>query len=157
MMGDYGIKTPQQFDKVLVSSRIRPAAFPEPVIVDTDPYYMLHLGNRQGPLIGAISFAQRDPLAPPDIGWCLLDTYHRQGYASEAAIEVLRMLKEDLGVKDIICWPGKNNVASQKTAKRVGSVGEGRAKNVKGEDVLVYVLPGMHFDSDLTLSIYGGS
>lgn len=153
-MGDFGIRTPEAFDELNMSTRLSPAVFSSPITVDTDVYYVLQVDN-QGPLIGGVSIAQRSPRVPPDVGWCVLEDYQKNGYATEAAKELLRMVRDHLGIKEVITWPGQQNLPSQKVANRVGFVEGGLMKDESGEETVVYVLPGMDFDNTLTLSLYG--
>lgn len=154
-MGDFGITNPEAFDKLNFGTRLSPCVFPIPVIVDTDVYYLMHLGNNDGPLMGGVSLAQRGSSVPPDVGWCVLEEYHGKGYASEAAKELLRMAREDLGIKEIMCWPGKGNLPSINVAKKIGLVEWGQFKDDNDQDALVFVLPGMHLDSNVVLKLYG--
>lgn len=158
-MGDFGIRTPEAFDELNVSTRLSPELFFKPIAVDTDVYYLLRLGHEEvgGKLIGGVSLAQRSLHVPPDIGWCVLEEFQRNGYATEAAKELLRMVREVLGITEVITWPGKHNEPSQKVAKRVGFVESGLTIDETGEEVVVYVLPGMNFDGTQaqTLSLYG--
>jgi RimJ/RimL family protein N-acetyltransferase len=153
-MGDFGIRTPEAFDELNISTRLSPAIFPSPITVDTDVYYILSLGNGE-PLIGGVSIAQRNPIIPPDVGWCVLEEYQMNGYATEAAKELLKMVREHLKIKEVIAWPGQQNLPSQKVALRVGFVEGGSTRDENGEEVVIYVLPGMDFDGISTLSLYG--
>lgn len=136
-MGDFGITTPAQFDVLLTSTRL--SFFP-----DTDIYYLLSLPS-SSVLIGGISLSQRNPRLPPDIGWCLLEPYHGSGYAAEAARELLRYMGE-VGVREIMAWPGVGNGASVRTAEKVGLVYAGEIEDEEGKPALVYILPGMDFE-----------
>ncbi|MCJ1309305.1 hypothetical protein MMC25_002964 [Agyrium rufum] len=153
-MGDYGIRTPAQFDAMKRGSRlsVTSSGGKEP---DTDIYYLLHLGDKDGDLMGAVSLMQRAASTPPDTGWILLEDFHEKGYATEAATELLRFSKEDLGIKELITWPGALNRQSQRVAQKLGFVEGGQVKDKEGNLNLVYILPGMKFDKNMLLSIWG--
>ena len=153
-MGDFGIRTPEAFDKLNSGTRLSSSIFPMPVSVDTDVYYLVHLTDESGPLLGGVSVTQRGNV-PPDMGWCMLEEYHGRGYATEAAKDVLRMVREDLGVQELIAWPSTTNIPSNKVALRVGFVEGGKVKDESGKEQVVYILPGMQFDHNVKLSLYG--
>jgi RimJ/RimL family protein N-acetyltransferase len=153
-MGNFGITTPPAFDELNSSSRHSSLVFKETVEVDTDVYYLPHLGDENGPLMGGISLAQRGSNIPPDMGWCMLEVYHGKDYAVEAAKEVLRFAREDLGIEEVIAWPGAQNLPSINVPRRVGFVEGNRTMTENGEQV-IFVLPGMSFDGNVKLSMYG--
>lgn len=76
-------------------------------------------------------------------------------YAAEAGKELLRMVREDLGVREIITWPGANNQRSIRVAQKIGFVEGGSIRTSDGGVSVVYVLPGMVFDSSMALSLWG--
>ena len=153
-MGDFGVRTPAQFDAMNRGSRLSEAntGGKEP---DADVYYLLHLGDKAGPLMGAVSLMQRAASTPPDIGWCLLEEFHGKGYASEAAMGLLRFSRETLKIKELITWPGASNLQSQRVAQKLGFREGGKVKDKEGNLNLVYILPGMTFDKDMLLSVWG--
>ena len=153
-MGDYGVRTPAQFDAMNRGSRLSRVnnGGKEP---DVDVYYILRLGKENGTMMGAVSLMQRAASTPPDMGWCLLEEFHGKGYASEAAKEVLRFAQEDLGIKELIAWPGSSNFQSQRVVQKLGFVEGGEIKDKEGSLNLVYVLPGMKFEKNMFLSIWG--
>ena len=153
-MGDCGIRTPAQLDALNHTIRLSPSAC-EGRLPDADIYYFLRLGNESGPLMGAISLAQRAASNPPDIGWCMLEQFMGRGYAAEAGNEVLRLAKEDLGVREIIAWSGIQNARSIRVAQKVGLMEGGKIQSSDGSLVVVYILPGMEFDSSIRLSLWG--
>lgn len=108
--------------------------------------------------MGGVSLAQRGPNVPPDIGWCLLEKWHGKGYATEAAGEFLRYVREEFGCRDVITWPGNGNKESRRVSEKLGFVEAGTVKAMDGgeEDDIVYALPGMDFKVDgLVLNMYG--
>lgn len=153
-MGDYGIRTPAQFDALNSATRLSPSIC-EGRIPDTDVYYLLRMGGKSGPLMGAVSLAQRAASTPPDMGWCILEQFMGQAYAAEAGKELLRLAREELGVKEIIAWPGAKNQRSIRVAQKIGFVEGGTIKTSDGGLDNVYILPGMVFDVDIALSLWG--
>lgn len=148
-MGDFGITTPAQFDVVNLATRLS-RTYCQGLDPDFDFYYLLRIGDKNGPLAGGISLAQRSASVPPDIGWCILEKYMGKGYATEAAREFVRYLQEDFGLNTIICWPGSTNRESRRVAEKLGLVEAGtlQSKEEPGTFDVVYALPGMklHFD-----------
>ena len=78
-----------------------------------------------------------------------------QGYAAEAGKELLRLVREEIGVTEIITWPGAENQRSIRVAQKIGFVEGGTVEARDGGLKTVYVLPGMVFDSGVALSIWG--
>lgn len=153
-MGDYGVRTPAQFDALNFATRLSPSTC-EGRVPDTDIYYLLRMGHKSGPLMGAVSLAQRAASTPPDMGWCILEPFMGQGYAAEAAEELLRLAREELGVKEIVSWPGIRNQRSIRVAQKIGFVEGGSINTSDGTLIVVYILPGMVFDSVINLSLWG--
>lgn len=158
-MGDFGIRTPAEFDVVNHATRLT-GTYCQGFIADFDFYYILRLGSKDGPMIGGVSVAQRSPSVPPDIGWCVIEEYMGKGYAAEGAKEFLRYLREDFGLQEIMVSPGSTNRESRRVAEKLGFVvgGDFSFKDLPGEVEVAYVLPGMEFTSEryLGLSMWGG-
>lgn len=155
-MGDFGIRTPAQFDALNHATRLSPSAC-EGRIPDTDVYYLLRMGQKSGPLMGAVSLAQRAASTPPDMGWCMLEQFMGQSYAAEAGRELLRLSRDTLGMKKIMTWPGIKNQRSIRVAQKIGFVEGGTIESSDGGLNVVYILPGMLFDSGMALSLWGGN
>lgn len=153
-MGDFGIRTPEQFDAMNRGSRLHSKTI-HGLDSDIDVYYILRLGEETGPLIGGVSLMQRAVSTPPDLGWALLEEYHGKGYASEAARELLRFAREDMRVEEVIAWPGVTNQQSQRVAQKAGLVRGGEIKDQEGNLTVLYMLPGMKFDEHMVLSMWG--
>jgi RimJ/RimL family protein N-acetyltransferase len=157
-MGDFGIRTSAEFDALNRATRLT-GAYCEGMVPDFDFYYILRIGDEDGPMIGGVSIAQRGASVPPDIGWCVLEAYMGKGYATEGAKEFLRYLREDFGLQEIMAWPGATNRESQRVAQKLGFIEGGtvRSKEEPGKVDVVYILPGMEFsfDNELTISMYG--
>jgi RimJ/RimL family protein N-acetyltransferase len=126
------------------------------VVPDFDFYYILRIGDKDGPMIGGVSVAQRGASVPPDMGWCILEPHMGKGYATEGAKEFLRYLREDFGLQEIMVWQGSTNRESRRVAYKLGFVEGGNVRSAEepGTVDVVYVLPGMKF-KDLTLSMLG--
>ena len=76
-------------------------------------------------------------------------------YAAEAGKELLRLATQDLGIKEIITWPGAKNQRSIRVAQKIGFVEGGKIRTSDGGLNVVYILPGMAFDSSIALSLWG--
>lgn len=159
-MGDYGVRTPADFDKLNTATRVSPSAFTKlksPVDVNIDLYYVIKLreGPETGALLGGVSLAQRSVRVPPDMGWAVLERFHGQGYATEAARALKQLVQDQLGVREIMAWPGVENMHSINVAKKLGFIYGGKARDETGKETVVYVLPGMEFDENTILSHFG--
>lgn len=136
-MGDFGITTPEQLDALNKSTRI--ISFP-----NVDLIYIIS-PKSDGELIGAVTLAQRTKDLAPDIGWALREGYMGKGYATEAATELLRALREEMGIKDVCTWPNEGNRESNRVAEKLGFVNGGTVRDLKegGKEVPIWILPGM--------------
>lgn len=156
-MGDFGIRTPEDFDKLNSSTRLAASLFANSVKIDTDIYYLARIKDSEAPLIGGVSACQRNSKVPPDMGWCFLEQYHGQGYATEAAAALIQLLRDQLGITEVVAWPGIHNLPSINVARRVGFVEGPPLKDDSGGENCVFILPGMKLDDNITLSLYGES
>jgi RimJ/RimL family protein N-acetyltransferase len=157
-MGDFGIRTPAEFDALNNATRIT-RAYSQGMVPDLDFYYIIRISGEDGPMIGGVSLAQREAAVPPDMGWCIQEPHMGKGYATEGAQEFLRYLREDFGLQEIMVWPGSTNRESCRVAQKLGFVegGSVRSKEEPGKVDVVYVLPGMklNLEKDHTLSLWG--
>ncbi len=55
-----------------------------------------------------------------EIGWRLASKHFGNGYATEAAREVLRFAFQDLGLKEIVAFTVPDNLPSQNVMKKIG-------------------------------------
>jgi RimJ/RimL family protein N-acetyltransferase len=62
------------------------------------------------------------------IGWLLDPAYGGQGYATEAAAEVLRICFEDLGLRRVVAGAFADNASSLRVMDRIGMRIEGRTR-----------------------------
>ena len=82
---------------------------------------------------------------PPDIGWAIADAHMSNGYAPEAAREVLRWAREDFGFKTVVVLLGGTNSRSNRVAEKLGFVDGYQIPDSEGKDQLynVLILPSM--------------
>jgi RimJ/RimL family protein N-acetyltransferase len=87
--------------------------------------------EHDGVVVGDLMFALEDPWAQDEIkdrakgtqselGWVIAPGHTGQGYASEAAAEMLRISFEDLGLRRVIAQCFADNVASWKLMEKLG-------------------------------------
>jgi RimJ/RimL family protein N-acetyltransferase len=55
-----------------------------------------------------------------ELGWVIAPTHAGQGYATEAAAELLRICFQDLGVRRVIAQCLADNLASRRLMERLG-------------------------------------
>lgn len=152
-MGDYGIRTEAQFNAL--NDSVRLSAFP-----DIDICYMISLKSSKDELIGGISLAERTKDLAPDMGWALREGYMGKGYATEAAREVLRVLREEVGIRDICTWPSEGNKESNRVAEKLGFVDGGvvRVRDEGGKEAKIWILEGMErIREGLEIGMWGES
>lgn len=70
--------------------------------------------------IGLCGVFRREGLDDPDIGFVFLPEFRGHGYAGEAAQEVLRHAREDLGLKRLTAIVSSENAASIGLIKKLG-------------------------------------
>ncbi len=94
-------------------------------ILDNDEahYWVVRLKHNSLP-IGIITFMLRSYLSHYDYGFAFLPEYGKQGYAFEAAAEVLKELKKNPEYKQILAITLPDNVSSIKLIERLGFVFE---------------------------------
>jgi RimJ/RimL family protein N-acetyltransferase len=139
-MGDYGIRTKEQLDALHDATRIT-----SPIKLDRELIYLISLTSHPEELVGAVTLAQRCREIYPDIGWALKEQFIGKGYATEAAAEFLRALRDEIGIRDICTWPDEKNVPSNRVAEKLGFVEGGtvRVSDEGGKEAVVWILPGM--------------
>ncbi|KUJ19479.1 uncharacterized protein LY89DRAFT_491530 [Mollisia scopiformis] len=158
-MGDYGIRTASQLDALNQATFLRsPISFPQELIYILQLHLKSDAETETETMIGAVTLAQRSSTIPPDIGWALLPAYMGKGYATEAAGELLRWVRESWGV-GVCTWPDERNGGSVRVAEKLGFVDGGFVRSVDGhgevrdedegrvdgggELIRTWVLPGM--------------
>lgn len=73
-----------------------------------------------GEMIGICGLFRRENLPDPDIGFSLLPGYRGKGYAGEAAIEMVRHAREDLGIKTLTALVSPTNRPSIGLIEKLG-------------------------------------
>lgn len=148
-LGDLGVRSPAQFDALNAVARLRGDKFKDGV-ADADLYYLIRLGSRspEGELIGGISLCQRvvgAVVLPPDMGWAVTEAQMSEGYATEAAREVLRFVRNDFGVEGVIVLPSAANPRSNRVAEKLGFTDGGQIPDGDrpGQMYNVLILPDM--------------
>ncbi|WP_424768437.1 GNAT family N-acetyltransferase [Paenibacillus sp. sgz302251] len=79
-----------------------------------------------GKLIGGVGIHASDRQG--EMGYCLHPDYWRQGYASEAAAEMLRFGFRELGLHRIFATCRPDNIGSASVMKKIGMLYEGRLR-----------------------------
>jgi RimJ/RimL family protein N-acetyltransferase len=93
-----------------------------------------------GQIVGDLFLALATPYAQVEVrdgaadteavlGWLLDPAYTGQGYATEAATELLRICFEDLGVHRVVAGAFADNAASQRIMVKIGMRIEGIARS----------------------------
>lgn len=141
---------------------------PEWCTITAPPRGMFHLiylpgstsagEDEQDQLIGMIGVNFRRELPWPDLGYGVKGAFEGKGYATEAAEEVFRFWRDDVGIRNMVICTLMNNVKSQKVAEKLGFVEGGDLKVVfgsgpdeKDNDSKGYLLPGMTWVNGLRL------
>ncbi|KAH8800628.1 acyl-CoA N-acyltransferase [Xylogone sp. PMI_703] len=101
--------------------------------------YFLSLVEIPDVFIGFVSL--RQTLRIPDLGYGLLSPYWGRGYATEAATELLRYARQDIGLREVIGYTMKGNGKSQNVLRKIGFVDCPSTESEKGGkkiDVLIW-------------------
>ena len=71
---------------------------------------------------GALTGNLADNLLSPEVGlfWGIMPAYRRRGYASEAAEALVAFIFDTLKLRQVVATTERENVASQKTMKKLG-------------------------------------
>lgn len=93
--------------------------------------------------IGAVSIYLNDTYDTANIGWILDSNYHGFGYASEAALALVKYAYEDLGINHFIAFCDSENLASEAVMKKIGmtrvSLSGGRKNKSSDEERKEYM------------------
>ncbi|KAK1251609.1 hypothetical protein MKX07_007088 [Trichoderma sp. CBMAI-0711] len=121
--------------------RIQPAILRGRIAADQPAIWLVRLAAPHGDCIGVVYVVQRSLM--PDQSWILLPEHRGRGYATEAAGEVLRYFRDDLGVRDLMAVVHPDSPKSPRVAGRLGYVPvEGGIMYEDGVTrLLLYVLP----------------
>ncbi|CAG7657502.1 GNAT family N-acetyltransferase [Paenibacillus allorhizosphaerae] len=79
-----------------------------------------------GKLIGGVGFHVSD--LQGEVGYCIHPDYWRQGYASEAAAEMLRFGFQEVGLHRIYATCRPENIGSANVMKKIGMTYEGHLR-----------------------------
>ena len=115
--GDFGLKTHEDMHNLVKGTKFKSNDLVPGKIPDCGIVYMLRL---EGKLIGCISLVQRTSDIPPDMGWMILEPWMGQGYATEGAKAVLKLVTEDLGMTRLVASLRKDNSASVRVCEKLG-------------------------------------
>ncbi len=89
-----------------------------------------------GALIGLCGLLRRDTLSDVDIGYALLPQFRGHGYALEAAHAVVRLAREEFGLRRLLALANVDNAASANVLLRLGFGFEGMIELVPGSEPL---------------------
>lgn len=112
-IGDRGVKTLEQARRYIENGPV-------------EMYARLGFGfcivesKLTGHALGACGISQRDYLDSPDLGFAFLPQHSGQGYAFEAAAEVMRYAQTELGLECILATTRVDNLRSQKLLEKLG-------------------------------------
>ena len=130
-VSDRGIRTPEQARNAI---REGPAK-----LFATYGYGPYRVARRSdGQAIGICGFFQRDFLDDPDLGYAILPAFRGEGYASEAARQVLVIAGVVFGLERIKALIAPANAASIRVIEKLGFRFERRVKIDADDDTLVY-------------------
>lgn len=154
-MGDMGIRTREQYRKLLYGTLMQPPAMSEKL--DQPAFWNVYLKDaaEHSEIIGGISISHRRSQIPPDIGWVIMPPHWGKGYATEAGKEVLRYALEELNLEKLIAYPLPTNIGSVRTAEKIGFVEGGTLRDEEGKQHAAYILPGMDRLEEVVINNYG--
>jgi RimJ/RimL family protein N-acetyltransferase len=112
-VGDRGIRTEEQAVAALQTGAL--SLYAE---YGYGPYVMVRRSD--GTEIGICGLFKRENLADPDIGFGVLPEYCGQGYASEAAFEVLAHTRDVLGIDNLAAIVSPENAPSIALIEKLG-------------------------------------
>ncbi|KAL6870469.1 hypothetical protein J3F83DRAFT_736445 [Trichoderma novae-zelandiae] len=127
---------------------------------DQPAVWLVRLGadSPHGECIGTVYVVQRSLV--PDQSWILSPEHRGRGYATEAAGEVLRYFRDDLGLRDMMAIVHPDSPKSPRVAGRLGYVPvEGGVMYEDGVTrLLLFVLPSARpLPKNLVFRRFGGS
>ena len=137
----------------------------------TEPaVYSIRLGNNaDGERVGMVMLNNRHEGIPPDLGWAILSTHQRQGYATEAAQRLFKYFNDEFqgGFRNASPPIPITAVLDAASAGSVGVAKKIRMEMVgdlpmvfpKGERASVWAVPGTDlgkvFSSDIVINVFG--
>jgi len=81
-------------------------------------YVVIH--KEQNEKIGAVGVFVREGIDVPDIGFSFFPDFEGKGYAYEAAVNLMEIVKTDFGVSKLSAMTSEENISSQKLIERLG-------------------------------------
>ena len=112
------------------------ANYIQKIISNPDIHYRVVTLKSTETAIGLITFIKRAYLDHPDIGFAFLPAYNKQGYAFEAASEVLNDLLSEGGHATILATTIPQNSASIQLLKKLGL---GFSREITNEGLLLHL------------------
>ncbi|SFC50925.1 GNAT family N-acetyltransferase [Tropicimonas isoalkanivorans] len=92
----------------------------------------------------------RPPHFPePELGWSLFDGYEGRGFATEAAMTLREHIVTHCGIKGLVSYFTRENLASISIAERLGCRLDEQAARPQGVDCLVYRHPAADEDGSV--------
>ena len=90
-------------------------------------FWAVTLNDKSKKMIGHVSFIQMEPkhFMTWEIGYIFNPAYYNKGYATEAALAIIKHGFTNLGVHRIIGNCDQRNVSSQRVMEKCGMVREG--------------------------------
>jgi len=133
-IGDKGVRNLDQAREYLLTGPV--ASY------DKNGFGLYLTQLRAGTPIGMCGLVRREVLDHPDVGYAFLPEYWSQGYAFEAAREVLVYAREELKLEKILAIVSPDNEGSIRLLTRLGLRFEKsmRLEN-EAEDVSLFGLP----------------
>ncbi|MFT5244208.1 MAG: RimJ/RimL family protein N-acetyltransferase [Glaciecola sp.] len=83
-------------------------------------YYKMQIKAEDLKTIGTCGLLKRDNLEDIDIGFSILPEYHGKGYAYEAVSKIMKLAKNEFGIKTICAITLPINKASIKLLEKLG-------------------------------------
>ena len=130
-VSDRGIRTVEQAREAILEG---PASLFE--IYGYGPYRVLRKSD--GESIGICGLFRREFLDDPDLGYAILPGFRGEGYASEAARQVLVIASVAFGLKRVKALISPANAASIHVIEKLGFEFERRCGIDDDEDTLLY-------------------
>ena len=96
--------------------------------------------------LGTCGLYHREDRKDPDIGFAFLPAYEGQGYAFEAANQLMIAAKENYGLKELSAYTLETNLASRKLLERLGFNLKGIGKLPNNDEELLHYHRILNFD-----------
>lgn len=83
---------------------------------------------KDGPAVGMCGLIKRDGLEDVDLGFALLERYAGRGYATEAAQAIMRVARDEMGIRQLVAITQDDNGASIHLLRKLGFAAAGRIR-----------------------------